>query len=143
MNDQKHINRNGNMKRKKTIHWHDPELSTRDAASISGLDYLKAIKDGQRQPPPADIKSTKKIFPPMKLDADLCTECGVCQRECLTWNIVMEPSFQFGDNCIFCYNCLRTCDTGAITNDIFDVINDGLRMLASKYSETSGSMIFL
>lgn len=40
------------MDRKKTIHWHDPELSKRDAASISGLDYLKGIKEGQRQPPP-------------------------------------------------------------------------------------------
>ncbi len=91
----------------------------------------------------ADIKTTKKIFPPMKFDADLCTECGVCKEECPTRNIVMEPSFQFGDNCIFCYDCVRTCETGAITNDIFHVINDRLRMLASKYSETSGSMIFL
>lgn len=40
------------MDRKKTIHWHDPELSKRDAASISGLDYLKAIKKGESVPPP-------------------------------------------------------------------------------------------
>ena len=53
MNDEKHINRNGIMERKKTIQWHDPELGKRDAASISGLDYLKAIKEGQKQPPPA------------------------------------------------------------------------------------------
>lgn len=41
------------MERKKTIYWHDPDLGKRDAASISGLDYLKTIKEGQRQPPPA------------------------------------------------------------------------------------------
>ena len=41
------------MDRKKIIHWHDPALSKRDAVSISGLNYLKSIKEGQRKPPPA------------------------------------------------------------------------------------------
>ena len=42
------------MKREKTISWSDPETSKRDAvASVSGLDYLRAIKDGRISPPPA------------------------------------------------------------------------------------------
>ena len=41
------------MERKRTIFWGDPEINKRDAvASISGLDYLKAIKDGKISPPP-------------------------------------------------------------------------------------------
>lgn len=38
--------------RSKTITWDDPGLSTRDMDATSGLDYLKAIKDGSIQPPP-------------------------------------------------------------------------------------------
>jgi len=41
------------MERTKTISWGDPKKNKRDAVvSISGLDYLKAIKDGKISPPP-------------------------------------------------------------------------------------------
>ena len=41
------------MERKRTIIWDDPDINKRDAAaSISGLDYLRAIKDGKISPPP-------------------------------------------------------------------------------------------
>jgi uncharacterized protein (TIGR00369 family) len=36
-----------------TVTWEDPHVSARDAASISGLDYMRAIKDGKIKPPPA------------------------------------------------------------------------------------------
>ena len=41
------------MERTKTISWDDPHRNKRDAAtSISGLDYLKAIKEDRISPPP-------------------------------------------------------------------------------------------
>lgn len=41
------------MERTKTISWGDPQKNKRDAvSSISGLDYLKAIKEGRISPPP-------------------------------------------------------------------------------------------
>ena len=41
------------MERKRTIYWDDPKITKRDAAaSISGLDYLKEIKDCKIRPPP-------------------------------------------------------------------------------------------
>ena len=41
------------MERKRTIFWDDPQINQRDAvASVSGLDYLKAIKDGKISPAP-------------------------------------------------------------------------------------------
>ena len=51
------------MNRKRTIIWDDPKTNKRDAAaSISGLDYLKAIKDGKISPPPIAILVGYKIF---------------------------------------------------------------------------------
>ena len=35
-----------------TVTWEDPRISARDAGSISGLDYLRAIRDGTIKPPP-------------------------------------------------------------------------------------------
>lgn len=41
-----------NKQRVHTITWEDPKISARDATSISGLDYLRSIKDGKIKPPP-------------------------------------------------------------------------------------------
>jgi uncharacterized protein (TIGR00369 family) len=39
--------------RARTVTWEDPQVSRRDAAAISGLDYLVAIRDGRIPQPPA------------------------------------------------------------------------------------------
>ena len=38
--------------RVRTVTWEDPKISARDAASITGHDYLCAIKEGRIKPPP-------------------------------------------------------------------------------------------
>lgn len=40
------------MERKRTFSWDNPKVTARDGATISGLDYLKAIKAGEQSPPP-------------------------------------------------------------------------------------------
>lgn len=47
--------------RKRTIIWEDPKKSARDAASISGLDYLRSIKEGGISPPPVAMLIGYKI----------------------------------------------------------------------------------
>jgi hypothetical protein len=42
-----------NPSRTHTITWTDPKASAREASTISGLDYLKAILSGDIPPPPA------------------------------------------------------------------------------------------
>ena len=39
--------------RVRTVTWEDPQVSRRDAAAITGFDYLVAIKDGRIPQPPA------------------------------------------------------------------------------------------
>ena len=42
-------------RRTRIVTWDDPKISARDSASISGLDYLKAIQEGRIKPPPAAL----------------------------------------------------------------------------------------
>ena len=119
------------------------KLSRHDTAKYLTSDQLNyQLESSRKKFNPAGIATTKKIFPPMKFNADLCTECNICEQECPTRNIALEPSFRFKDNCIFCFNCVRNCETKAITNDIFNVIEGKLKMLAEEYSEPSVSRIF-
>ncbi len=41
--------------REKTISWHPPQTSRRDAAVLTGLEYLQALKDGGVERPPAAV----------------------------------------------------------------------------------------
>jgi uncharacterized protein (TIGR00369 family) len=50
-----------NTDRKRTISWKDPQVSSRDAGAISGLDYLNSIKDGRIDPPPVAMLVGYKI----------------------------------------------------------------------------------
>jgi uncharacterized protein (TIGR00369 family) len=40
------------IERTHTVTWEDPKISARDTGSISGIDYLRAIRDGRIEPPP-------------------------------------------------------------------------------------------
>ena len=53
------------MKREKTVAWTNPLISARDFDSISGLDYLTAIKDGKIEPPPVAMLVG---YRPLKVD---------------------------------------------------------------------------
>ena len=64
-------NKNGTPKRVHTLTWEDPQISARDAGSMSGIDYLRAIKNGQIAAPPAaklvgyriaDVESGRAVF---------------------------------------------------------------------------------
>jgi len=51
------------MERTKTISWGDPQINKRDAASsISGLDYLKSIKENRISPSPVANLVGYKIY---------------------------------------------------------------------------------
>ena len=41
-----------NKQRVYTITWEDPKISAKDVTSISGLDYLRSIRDGKIKPLP-------------------------------------------------------------------------------------------
>ena len=45
-------NKNNTTKRVHTLTWEDPDISARDVDAISGIDYLRAIKNGQIESPP-------------------------------------------------------------------------------------------
>ena len=55
------LDENNKKERIRTVTWDDPRITARDVTSISGLDYIKSIKDGKIRPPPIDILIGCKI----------------------------------------------------------------------------------
>lgn len=93
--------------------------------------------------PQRGIAALRQIIPPMKLDEEACTQCGICADNCPEQNIKLEPSPKFGDTCIFCFNCVRICEPAALSNDIFKFIEADLRKKANEFGEPARSRIWI
>jgi ferredoxin/flavodoxin len=88
------------------------------------------------------VAELREKSPPMKLDKDLCTECGVCVEKCPAGNINLDPLPRFGDRCLLCYNCVRYCAPGALTNDIFEVVEANIMKRKEKFAEPEETVVF-
>ncbi len=124
----------------KAVHGKILKSISMKALTPEDLDYQsKTDKEKFNQ---ADILTTKKAFPPMTFDVDLCNQCMECKTNCPAQNISFKPDLRYGDMCILCYNCVRYCEAGALKNDIFNVIEEGLRSRASEFSEIHETRMF-
>ncbi len=95
------------------------------AAAESGLHVLKAM------------------FPPLALDPEACTQCGVCEESCPVGNISLSPDPVFGDRCILCFNCVRLCEPGAVTNPVLSMLEPEIRKRRDAFNETLETRFFL
>lgn len=84
----------------------------------------------------------KAHMPKRKIAEDLCSKCGVCGEVCPTGAMTFSPFPEFGDTCIFCFNCMRECPEDAIKADL-SPIEARIRARAEQLSERPFTKIFL
>lgn len=84
----------------------------------------------------------KGYLPPIQLDKELCTQCGICADVCPAQAITCEPFPQRGAECFFCYNCVRLCPEGANKAD-FSLIEKRLKNRTEDNAEKPLSQIFV
>ncbi len=61
-------------------------------------------------------KFFRRIFP-LKVDHDICTRCGLCEKLCPVNNWTLDSSInkmEWGEECIFCLRCFSYCPVNAI-----------------------------
>lgn len=59
---------------------------------------------------------TKQYTDKLKIDAQRCTGCGRCMKECPMKNIsLVDGTAKPGDQCTMCYRCISLCPQQAIT----------------------------
>lgn len=60
-----------------------------------------------------------KIFPPLSVNTDLCSECGECEAACPVGGIDISASpLKIQQPCVYCWHCLNICPECAIEADL-------------------------
>jgi ferredoxin len=106
-----------------------------DADDLKQVDML-AIKllERFREAAPAPLSSDSLDYQPEKLaqdfkkkmagpwmvvpktvDAEACTECGICVENCPVSAITLNPLPVFTTSCFDCFNCIRLCPEDALS----------------------------
>ena len=61
----------------------------------------------------------RRALPPPTADPAKCTRCRLCEIECPTRSIVLDPDpAVVGDRCLRCYRCFNVCPEGAIAAEM-------------------------
>jgi len=88
------------------------------------------------------LETVRLNMPNKELSEELCTECEVCAETCPVQTITLSPYPEFGDNCIFCFQCVRNCPEEAITTDL-TLSEERIRMRAKQFEEHPPTQIFI
>ena len=78
-----------------------------------------------------------------KFNEESCTQCGICEDNCPSGNITLDPYPRIGQNCIACCNCVRLCEPGAITHEALGGIEQHIRAMAAEAPEKHETEIFV
>ena len=137
---------------------HPDALDDKMVEDLAGAVHAK-LKADELQPLPLDklnyqpqpaqewiktvnIEAAKTMLPPLNLVEEACTKCGICEKECPTFAITLDPYPRFGDACILCYNCVRLCEDDAIKSDLSQ-IEVMLKGKVAEQPESPPSQIFV
>jgi ferredoxin/flavodoxin len=116
------------------------KLGNAPALNLSLLSYQpEEIRSSQEK---GDFESAKRLFPPMRINPETCTQCGVCVDLCPVGAVTLSPYPRISSSCISCYNCVRGCPEGAISADLKSAFSH-IRGAAEKFHEQPQTQIFV
>ena len=106
--------------------------------NLSDLAYQS--KENHKEMEKVSLQTAKAHMPKRTIDTELCNQCQVCSDVCPTDSVLFTPYPEFGDDCVFCFNCMKKCPEQAINADlsvIWQRINDRAVFFSERpYSQT-------
>lgn len=88
------------------------------------------------------LEVAKAHMPIREVDEELCNQCEICAEVCPTASVAFAPYPVFGESCIYCFSCMRTCPEGAIKANLSEIWQR-IRDRAEFFKERPYTKIFL
>jgi ferredoxin/flavodoxin len=88
------------------------------------------------------LEMAKANMPTRGVDEEICNQCEVCTEFCPTDAVTLSPYPVFGEDCVYCFNCMRSCPEGAIKADLTEVW-ERIRDRAAFFKERPHTQIFV
>ena len=88
---------------------------------IKLTDLAYQTKEHHAEMETVSLQTVKAHMPQRTIDTVRCNECQVCSDVCPADAVVFTPYPEFGDGCVFCFNCMRNCPEQAIIGDLTEI----------------------
>lgn len=107
--------------------------------NLSDLAYQ--TEENHKEMEKIGLQTAKAHLPKRTIDTVLCNQCRVCSEVCPMDVVTFTPYPEFGEGCVFCYNCMKKCPEQAISADMSGIWQR-IRDRAAFFSEQPYSQIF-
>jgi len=107
---------------------------------LSDLAYQKEEIHGEMEKMSLEI--AKSHMPVREVDEELCNQCEICGEVCPTAAVAFVPYPAFGETCIYCFSCMRSCPEKAIKANLSEIWRL-IRDRAEFFKESPKTKIFL
>ena len=105
---------------------------------LSDLAYQ--TKENHAEMEKISLRTAKAHMPERTIDAELCNHCQICSDVCPADAVIFTPYPEFGNGCVFCFNCMKKCPEQAIDADLSEIWQR-IRDRAEFFSERPYSLI--
>ncbi len=106
---------------------------------LSDLAYQS--KENHAEMEKISLQTAKVHMPERTVDTELCNQCQVCSEVCPADAVTFSPYPEFGDGCVFCFNCMKQCPEKAINTDL-SKIWQRIKDRAAFFSEHPYTQVF-
>jgi ferredoxin/flavodoxin len=107
--------------------------------TLSDLAYQS--KENHAEMEKISLQAAKAHMPERTIDTKLCNQCDICSDVCPADAVTFTPYPEFGDRCVFCFNCMKKCPEKAINADLSEIWQR-IKDRAAFFSEKPYSQIF-
>jgi len=136
-----HPNANDDRMVENLVNHMNQKLNEDNPKGIRLSDLAYQTKEDHAEMEKISLQTAKAHMPERTIDTELCNQCQVCSDVCPVDAVTFAPYPEFGERCVFCFNCMKKCPEQAINVDM-PVIWQRIRDRAAFFSERPYSQIF-
>jgi ferredoxin/flavodoxin len=112
-----------------------------DPKGINLAELAYQTKENHEEMKKTSLQTARAYLPKRTIDKSLCNQCQVCSQVCPVDAVIFTPYPEFGDGCVFCFNCMKNCSEKAIIADLSGIWQR-IRDREAFFSERPYSQIF-